>query len=915
MLAAGAPRGEGGSDGGVASGMNEGRQTKPKMKTLRAMLVRFTSLFRRKRLESEMTEELRAHLDGLIERNRAAGMSTDEARYAALRAFGGVAQIAESARDERRSAWCEHLLQDVRYAVRQLRRNPAFTAVVVLTLALGIGANTAIFMVFDAFMWRPLPVAAPERLVIVHGAETYERFDRLRGEVQSLAGVFAVGHIKPHRLQAPDLGIHATEAATVQEVTGNFFAVLQQPALLGRTLVADDDRAGAPRPVVVLSHAYWQRRFKGDPAVLGQTLILNNVAVAIVGVMPPGFFGVDVAAGGVIDFWCPLWLKTQLASPGDAMRLTVSAANSSWLRVMGRLQPGVTFQQAQAELTTISNRDRAELPKDRVTQLTLQPGATGYARARGYFRQPLNILWIVAGIVLLVACANVGGLLLARGATRQREFAVRLALGAGRGRLMRQLVTESLLLALIGAALGLQFAWWGVNALQHYLGGTALALRLDPFALGFTTLVAVSTGCAFGLAPALRFSRLDLARAFNQHGGGGGRRQWLNRGLVVAQIALSFVLLAGAGLFLRTLQNLRSQEVGFARENVLQFTLGIGREPTEAQRDAIERQVLDALEALPGVRSATVSQGAMFGSFSTSGHFTVHGPAGSTVDQQGATFPAAGRRYLETKGIALLRGRDFTIDDERPGAPGVAVISEAVTAKHFLGADPLGSTLHIIDKDDVYTIVGVARDTKIGSVRKPAGPAIHVSYFHKRSRGLSDAEFTLRTHLDPRSLGPSLRAAVLKIAPAAEVTALHTVKELMDSEFTRERAIAELAGFFSVLTLTLAGLGLYGVLAFGVAQRTREIGVRIALGAQGRDVFSLVIGQGVRVAIIGCALGLAGAMALTRFLAGLLFGVEPGDPTVLAGTALLLLAAALIACWLPARRATKVDPMLALRAE
>ena len=466
-----------------------------------------------------MNEELSGHLDELIERNIAAGMSPDEARFAALRTFGGVEQIKERARDQRRSAWGEEVFQDLRYATRQLRKHPGFSAIVVLTLALGIGANAAIFMVVNALMWRPLPVPAPEQLVIVQGAATYARFDRLRGEVQSLAGVFAVGHIRPHRLSAPALDIKAIEPAVVQEVTGNFFTVLQQPALLGRTLVDDDDRAGAPRPVVVLSHAYWQRRFKSDPAVLGQTLTLNNVAVSIVGVMPPGFFGVEAAAGRTVELWCPLWLKTQLAAPGDAARLTQSAAASHWLNVMGRLQPGVTFEQAQAELATISDRDSAQLPKNRAPRLELQPGATGYTRVRSHFRQPLDILWATAGIVLLVACANVGGLLLARGATRQREFAVRLAMGAGRGRLLRQLVTESMLLALLGGAAGLLLAAWGVDMLARYLGGAALDLTLDPFVLGFTTLVAVGTGFVFGLAPALRFSRSDLTQAFQTHSG------------------------------------------------------------------------------------------------------------------------------------------------------------------------------------------------------------------------------------------------------------------------------------------------------------------------------------------------------------------------------------------------------------
>ena len=879
-----------------------------------------------------MNEELRAHLDALTERNIAAGMPPDEARFAALRAFGGVEQIKESARDERRSAWVESWLQDLRYAVRQVRKSPGFAAIIVMTLALGIGANTAIFSVVHALMLRPLPVPEPEQLAIVHGAETYARFDRLRGEVQTLAGVLAVGHIRQHRLAAPALGLREIESVNVQEVTGNFFAVLEQPALLGRTLVPDDDRAGAPRPVVVLSHAYWLRRFKGDPAVLGQSLTINGIAVAIVGVMPPEFFGVDVSHGRIVELWCPLWLKTQLSAGSDAQRLTTGAIGSSWLKVMGRLRPGATLETTRAELAAISDRDRAQASSDhRPPRLRVQPGATGYSWMRGQYRQPLNVLWAIAAGVLIVALANVGGLLLARGATREREFAVRLAMGAGRARLLRQLITESLLLAVLGGAAGLLVARWGMDALGHYLGSSDLGLGLDPIVLAFALVVAVGGGFAFGLAPALRFSRLDLTAAFQAGGKGIVRgRPWLHGALVVLQLALAFVLLAGAALFARTLQKLRTFDPGFARERVWQFTLDLGREPTLAQRDEMHRRLLDGLEALPGVQGATISHGGMLGGFNSWTRFTLEGgpptsvaaaggPGPGAPGQTAADFSAAilriGRRYFETKGIALRRGEDFSARHEQSDAPRAAIVSEQFVTRYFPDRDPIGQRIRF-NAQDVYEIAGIARDAQVRPVRDPQrDPVIYLPFFQHPNRGSAPAEFTVRAADGHGLRAADVRALVRRIAPAAQVAQLSTVTGLIEQQFDRERAVAELAGFFSGLTLVLAGLGLYGMQAFNVTQRTREIGVRIALGAQLRDVLRLIVGQGLRHAVIGCALGLGGAFALTRLVAGLLFGVPPIDPWGLGAAALLMLLTALLACALPARRAAKVDPMAALRAE
>jgi predicted permease len=886
------------------------------MKTLRAMFVRLAGLFRRKRHEAEMNEELRAHLEGLIERNLAAGMPVEQARYAALREFGGVEQIKERARDERRSLWGEHLLQDLRYATRQLRKSPGFTAVIVLSLALGIGANSAIFTVIDALLLRSLPVPEPERLVIVGGDGTFARFEQLRAELTSLSELCAIGSSRRRPMVATDRGLGEAESVALQEVSGSFFAVLGETALVGRTFTPADDKPGATRPVVVLSHAYWQRRFNADPSVLGREVIVSNVVVAIVGVMPPGFFGVDVGQARSVEAWCPLWLKTQLDDGFEAERLTTYATGSHWLDLMGRLKPGIDLAQARAELAAISPRLGPLRPDDEPPQLTLRAGGTGFSRMRGAFRQPLNILWAIAGLVLLVACANVGGLLLARGATRQREFAVRLAMGAGRGRIVRQLATESLLLALLGGAAGLVLASWGATWLGRYVAGSALDLAVDQRVLLFTTIVSAATGVLFGLAPALRFSRLDLTTAFNTSATtlAGRGRQRLNRALVVAQIALSFVLLAGAGLFVRTLQNLRAHDPGFAREQGLQFTLDLGRARTNQQRVEVYRRVLAEMETLPGVRSATVGTGGLLGSSNSWNAFTIDNVEVANGRGRGVLALTGSRRYFETKGTPILRGRDFAIQDDEPGARPVALISETIARKYFPDADPIGRQIRRAPKDD-YEIIGVVRDAQVRGFREAAEPVIYLPYFQVPDRWDATAEVSVRTTGDPLALTPSLRTALKRIDPQAGITGLGTVRQLLEQRFTRERALAELAGFFSVLTLVLAGVGLYGVLAYGVAQRTREIGLRMALGAPLRAVLSLVIGQGVRLAVVGCGLGAIGALVLTRFIASLLYGVDTHDRLVLGAAALALLIAALLACWLPAQRATKVDPMVALRAE
>ncbi|HEX2855022.1 MAG TPA: ABC transporter permease [Opitutaceae bacterium] len=894
------------------------------MSFLHQLRYHLRGLFRRRNLEGEMSEEMRFHLNQRMAENIADGVAPQEASDRARRTFGGIEQIKERCRDEHRRGflWIEQGLQDIRFTVRQLARAPGITATTVLILALGIGANTAIFTVVNALMLRTLPVREPGQLVVLDGRSgSYSLFDHLRAEAKSLAGIFAVGHVAERQMVARDFGAKDTEPLIIQEVSGDFFSVLGRTALFGRALVGDDDRAGAPEPVVVLSYAYWHSRFTGDAAVVGKSVAINGVPVTIVGVMPEDFFGVDVGIGRSIQAWCPLWLKTRFDDGLEAARLTTNAAESTWLSVIGRLRSDTSLEQARAELETIE-RHWLVAHGMRVSKrpFRLTPGERGISRLRGAFRRPIEVLRIIAGVALVVVCANVAGLILARGASRQRELAVRLAMGAGRWRLMRQLLTESLMLALLGGGLGLMVATWGARFLAHLMLGSALDLSMDFRVFGFAALIAIGTGLLCGLLPALRFSRLDLVTATK--GDSGGSTQRINRALVVLQVTLSFVLLAGAALFIRTLQNWRSHDYGFAREQVVQFAVNTGRVRPDAAKVELHRQLLVEFEGLPGVESATISQGGLLGRVNTGGDFKIPGELGSPdAKKPSAAYLHGARRYFETKGIHLVAGRDFDQRDDQPNSPRVGVISESIARQYLVGVNPLGHLLLAQDGKPVE-IVGVARDVDLPGDFRPAAGAdnskthvIYLPYFQQP--GIWDAriEFVVRTSINPRALVSTLRAAIRRIDGEADVTDLGTVADLLDGRLHSERAIAQLAGFFGSLALTLCGIGLYGLLAFTVARRTREIGVRIALGAEARNVVALILRQGLWLVVVGCVLGTIAALSLRSVIEHLLYGVSAKDPVILGSVALVLFTGATLAAWLPARRAAKVDPMVALRAE
>ncbi len=892
------------------------------------------ALFRKKKLERDMTEEMRFHLAQRTAENMEDGLSADEAQRAAQRSFGNLSSLQERAREVRGFLWLEQLLADARFAVRALRKNPGFFSVAVLTLALGIGATTALFTAVDAILLRPLPVPAASQLVYFgsgrNEAFSYPFYMRMREAAGSFSRFAAVQYRAGRREVILDGG--TAESVQMQSVTGNFFTVLGVPALHGRALAENDDLPGAAQPVIVLSNAYWRRQFAANPAIIGRSVRLDHVPVTIVGVMPPEFVGFVV--GPEPDFWSPLNLVAQLDSP----QRNPLAEGVEWLVLFGRLRDGITREQAHAEVSGIFRRQledevawnpgRPSAERERILSRTLElhSGAAGFVSARIDFKQPLLVLMVAVSVVLLIACTNIAGLLLARGAVRQREFAVRAALGAGRARIIRQLVTESVLLALLGGVGGLLIARAGTQLLGAYLeqSGATMTLAPDARVFGFALAVSLCAGVLFGLAPAWRLSRLDLVHAINDHGkavaGGRSRLQPL---LVVAQVALAVLLLAGAGLFFRTLHNLRSADFGFAPDNLLSFRVDAGRwRPEAAQIAVLERRLLAELETLPGVRSVSIAGAGLLSGNGYRTDFAVEGYMPAPDEEMKAGVIFAGPRFFETLRVPLLRGREFTLADEPAQAAGgpptaatVAIVGEALARKYFGDADPIGR--HItrgVSNGVRLEVVGVAKDTKYSRNLRDARPLqFYLPYFGRGMR--MPHTYYLRTEHSTAALAPAILRLITRIEPRLSVRDLRPMDEVIDRLLVRERIITQLVGFFSGFALLLAALGTYGVLAYNVTQRTREIGVRVALGATVRSIVGLVLRQGFGLVCGGAVLGLVAALGLTRYVAALLYDVKPIDPSTLAGVIALLAVVALVACWLPARRAAKVDPMVALRAE
>ncbi len=902
------------------------------------LYIRFRSLFRRTKVDEELDEELRFHLERQTEKYLRAGMNPEQARRQARIEFGGLPQVQEECRQARGVTFLETLARDLQFGLRMLRKSPGFTIVVVLTLALGIGANTAIFTLVNAVMLRSLPVRDPQQLVVAEWSArnrphhlgtssfgdcqdyegmrsdcslSYSMFQQIRDQKNLF--VNAMAFAGPVQLDLSGNG--AAAMAQGELVSGSYFDTLGVMAALGRTLDIDDEKPDA-EPVAVLDYGYWQRAFGGSPNVIGRAIRLNNTAFTIVGVADSRF--TRLTPGKSVDLWVPLTQGTRLGQVWTKR----ADANNWWLVVVGRLQSGVSRNQAQAAVNAFFGNDVLHGAKPVWTaaddpHLWLLPAQQGLSGIRYQYGKPLMLLLAAVGIVLLIACANVAGLMLARSAAREREMAVRLAMGAGRGRVIRQLLTESLLLSLLGAALGALLAYVGATGLAAFLSRNSyspLRLDLEPNwrVLLFAVGVAVLTGIGFGLAPAFRGARANVATELKgiatTVGRGARDRFGLGRGLVVMQVALSMVVLAGAGLLLRTLDKLHSIDPGFDTRNILLFSI----DPELAGYN--KRQISDLyailqrrLAALPGVVDTSYSSNALLDGGLWTEDVRVEGQADkNTVESQ---MLSVGPEYFETMKIPLVEGSFLGASDMR-STQLAAVVNRQFVRKFTGGRNPIGLHFGGTDpKDPQWQIIGVVGDTKYATLRKADAPTAYVPLT------AGGATFELRTAFSPVGLMPAVRNLVHDVDNNIPVIRMRTQSDAIDRLLFNERLVARLFGMFGALGLILACIGLYGLLSFDVTRRTREIGVRTALGAQRSDVLLLVLRQGLVLVVVGVTLGAATAIVVTRLLGSLLYDVQPTDPFTFAITAALLIAIGLIACLLPARRATRVDPMTALRCE
>lgn len=894
-------------------------------------------LLSRRRVEEDLEEEIQSHFETLIERRTARGESIEEARRAVRVEFDSGEQVKEKVRDARLGALLETTLRDIQYGSRALRKSPVFTLIAVLTLALGIGANTAIFSLLNAVLLRDLPVRSPEQLVLfgpgawVGSIDTfpngswqlfsYPFFREFREKSQVFSGIAAIDSIlfEPHARIA---GGGTMEKVQVELVSGSYFHALGVGPALGRVLSGEDDRIPGGHPVAVASYSWWNRRFSRNPRVLGTNLTINSTVYTVVGVAPREFFGITV--GQSPDLWIPLAMEKQV-SPGW------NGFEDKWfqsLYIVGRRKPGTGIGQAGANTNLLfkqilreyagSKPTAKDLESIRRARIDLTPASAGLARLRRQFSVSLWILMAVVALVLLIACANVANLLLARAAGRRREFAVRMSIGATRGRMIRQLLVESGLLGMAGGILGVMFSWGASRSLLQIVSPNSEALPIDvaPDAriLGFTLAVAMFTVLLSGLAPAFQATGLKLASCLREGRGlvGGGCRNLLSRGIVVGQVSLSLMLLVGASLFLRSLANLANVDTGFDKKNVSITTIdpiATGYQ-VDARLESMMTQVEERVAAIPGVEDASFVFSTFGGGWT--GPATVPGRPNSDDDPE-VFHNIVGPSYLQLMKIPILFGRGLSPRDNAASRK-VAVITEAMARTYFPGVSPIGRSFSLGDSPEWQNleVVGVTKDVKFMGLKRKVMPA---AFYPHAQHGMFLYNLFVRYPGNSKALTREIRNAVHAVDPNLPVSESGTLAQVVDGTMTNQRLVAQLSTTFGLLATFLSCIGIYGVVSYGITRRMNEFGIRMALGAARANIFRVVIAETARLVFTGVALGLVFALVSGRWVQSQLYGLKSYDPLSIGGALTAMVAVALLAAYLPARRATRIDPMAALRCE
>jgi predicted permease len=903
-------------------------------------------LFRQAESDREFSDEVETHIELLTVRFVDQGMTREEAAWAARRQFGNAALLEQRHREARAWLWVTTVFKDIRHGMRMLAKSPGITAMAIASLALGIGANTAIFTVAKSALFDALAVSHPEQLQLLAYAQVDRSviendwgdfytdargrtilasfsgpvYKQLQRQSQNIGELFAFADLSQFEHLSATIDGHA-DVVTAELVSGNFFQSMSVETALGRPIEPSDDSLPGSGAVAVISDAFWQRRFARSPSVIGKTVDVNLTPITIVGVAPPGFTGASHVQTAQ-DLFMPISIQPVIF-PREKGSL-LSDPDTWWLQIMLRLKPGVFRDNALASLAlSLDQAVRATMvvAKDRtVPPLLLLPGGRGWNYAEQELEHPMPLLLVIAGLVLLLACVNVANLLLARFSSRHREISVRMALGAGRIRIARQMLTESLCLSTMGGAVGLLLGYLGRNILPRLFstswGPLALNTRFDWRVFAFTLAISVLTGIGFGVGPAWQAASAsansglkDGAKTVTYR-----RKGLAGKALVVVQVALCMLLLVSAGLFVRTLANLEAINPGFNKNGLLLFTIQppAQRYPARTNVEVLHR-IEERIASLPGVETVTLSREALLGESGSNSEFLLDGQTKASEGNRYISFNSVGRDFFTTMEIPVLYGRSFDVSDTSTSRA-VAVISRSLAEKEFAGKNPLRAFFRRKEGGEAIQIVGVCADAKYAWIRDDGPPIFYVLYTQEKDpRG--SMTFEVRTHGNPLNLAGAVRSAVESVDKDLPLIEVRTQQQQIDAALAPERSFATVTSGFGILAVLLASIGVYGVIAAGVSRRVNEIGVRMALGARAAQVLRMVMGEALGLAFAGIGTGLCAALLLTRFLTSRLFGLKPSDPLTLAGAAFLLLIAAILASCGPARRASRIQPVQALRHE